>query len=319
MPIDPFAAVSALRSLQSYLDKMTREFSEKRKLLDGAITSVLFAWDCGFPAVAIAPLLDKARSAIATECPPVSASATGLEYDIAHILLTACENDTLTLLTQLFNVYPAEVVAVRHALARHAGRVLAAWCVRHADDYPARLRAEAQRLGITGSAFSEWCEKPQADEVAGVLVFATAYGRTFEVGLIYDTPDLGAVAAVEGDPVRQPDPGPVEAKPRRPAGETNSLVRDYLTKHARANLYGMTVRGIAHATGASVGGVAKSAAWKAFKEERQKSRPGSIKTVRLTHGMLAAVSNRDSELARLIADQEADDRGDEDDEAPQRR
>ncbi len=199
MPIDPFAAVSALRSLQSYLDKMTREFSEKRKLLDGAITSVLFAWDCGFPAVAIAPLLDKARSAIATECPPVSASATGLEYDIAHILLTACENDTLTLLTQLFNVYPAEVVAVRHALARHAGRVLSAWCVDHADDYPARLRAEAQRLGITGSAFSEWCEKPQADEVAGALVFATEYGRTFEVGLIYDTPDLGAVA--EGDPV----------------------------------------------------------------------------------------------------------------------
>ncbi len=328
MTLDPFAGVSALRSLQAFLDDLTREFREKRKPFDESITSLLLAWDCGFSAEALAPLFeDASAAAIAAKCPPGCTSGTGFPAALASALLSADGSGALTLLNKLFSEHPAEAPAVRAALERHAERVLSAWCVRHAADFPARLKAEAERLGVDPAALSEWCHRPQPDDVAAALVFAAEYRQPFAVGLLYDAPHLDATAPVGGEPDPADDAAkPVEMKPtpkrRIPAAEANVLVREYLAAHARANPDAMTVRGIAKVIGASEGGVSESDAWRTFSEARQKLRPGSVRTVRLTDTMLSAIPDRD-ELARLIADHEDDDRADDDrdrdDDAPRRR
>jgi hypothetical protein len=100
---------------------------------------------------------------------------------------------------------------------------------------------------------------------------------------------------------------------RIPAAETNTLVADYLTKHAKPDPEAVTIRGIARATGCATGAVGGCTAWLAFAAARRKLRTPKPRTVQLTDGLLAttaAFAAAREEMAALAEEQDRDRRAD---------
>jgi hypothetical protein len=92
-----------------------------------------------------------------------------------------------------------------------------------------------------------------------------------------------------------------------PRAEAETLVRDYLLEHAKANPAAVTRDAVAAGTGVSAGMVSKTAAWKAFRDRRDAGANPGRREVPLTDSMLAIVPaevETPDELAALIEEQE---------------
>ena len=123
-------------------------------------------------------------------------------------------------------------------------------------------------------------------------------------------------------PTATADPNPAPPTPSTPptrkrraalnSAAINHAVADWLRQHA-TDPFAVTIRAVALAVGASVGGVANTPSWQVFNAQRRKLRPGGRREVPLTDELLAILPARDrtDELERLIQQQETDRRRDE--------
>jgi len=121
-----------------------------------------------------------------------------------------------------------------------------------------------------------------------------------------------AVMLTAPEPATSPHEQPQQTrKPRVPKSEASVRVREYLAKHGPADPLAVTVKAVSKVTGVSIGGVAKTSAWKVFEKKRQELRDGSRKEQQLSDATLATVPDSvignpaelalKNELAELMA------------------
>lgn len=114
-------------------------------------------------------------------------------------------------------------------------------------------------------------------------------------------PPAGGKTSEEGKKVR--------GRNRIPKAETESRIRDWLTKHAKENPASITRDAVAAGTGLSAGKVSNSDAWKAFRDRRDAEAKPAARNVPLSATMQAAIPAdcpRPDELAALIEEQKAE-------------
>jgi hypothetical protein len=117
-----------------------------------------------------------------------------------------------------------------------------------------------------------------------------------------------AMLRIDSQAVERPDEPPTEGK-RVSAAELNVHARAYLAEHGKGRK--VTVGEVQQALGCGYGTVSKLEAWRAYQDRWNKLHPPKTKkAVGFTDGLEATVGNRDEDLARLVAESEADNRQD---------
>ena len=94
-----------------------------------------------------------------------------------------------------------------------------------------------------------------------------------------------------------------------PLAEAEVRVREWLLKNAKDNPAAITRDAVAAGTGVSAGQVSKTAAWKAFAQQRKAESPAHCREVQLTDDMLTVLpgdGRRAAELDELIEEQAAE-------------
>ncbi len=338
MSFDPFAVRESLPKIEQFLERLAAELRVRRAPLETALADLLFVWDVEpvprelavwFDAVGAAlrdaGLDDEVRRMCAVRTAK-SPALTGGGVDIASALLDAAsEGDAVRVADLLARLHAGHldlVPGVRVALTRVAKQLLVKWCVRHAGDYPARFRAELQRLELDTHLVAEWHSdhEPALSAAAALVLDALLDGMPFAVGWLDAVPDLKD-EVYDADKVPHvvdvlvvQVAGPAPKRARNTAAVTRVLVRDHLLKHAKNDPWLVTVAKIVAATGASAGLIQETPEWRAFHTDRKRRRGGTLRTVPLTDDMLAVLPARtlakEVEYAKSVVEQAEDDAND---------
>lgn len=118
--------------------------------------------------------------------------------------------------------------------------------------------------------------------------------------------DMADLCQASTDADSSPPPPP-KRKSGVPKPEANTLVRDWLDENARGNPDGVTIRTVALKTKLSIGGVQKTAAWRAFEAGRKSRRVGQIRTIPLSDRMQdVRPDDREGEPSEIAEQNEED-------------